>query len=34
MLQHHQDVLARLERIERRQVLIETMLRELLLEDR
>ena len=31
MMGHHQDVLDRLERIERRQVVIETMLRELLL---
>jgi hypothetical protein len=29
---HHQEVLQRLDRIERRQVLIETMLREMLLK--
>jgi hypothetical protein len=28
---HHQDVLDRLDRIEKRQILMETMLRELLL---
>jgi hypothetical protein len=31
---HHQDVLNRLDRIEKRQILIETMLRELLLNER
>lgn len=30
---HHQDVLSRLDRIEKRQILIETMLREMLLND-
>lgn len=31
---HHQDVLKRLDRIEKRQIIIETMLRELLLDER
>ena len=31
---HHQDVLNRLDRIEKRQIIIETMLRELLLNER
>ena len=31
---HHQEVLKRLERIEKRQIIIETMLRELLLDER